>query len=54
VQCIGIAYICSIEETDDHINLPEEFGEFAWISREEFSEYIENTYMLRDLEKAEL
>lgn len=53
-QCIGIAYICSITEPDENISLPEEFGEFAWITREEIPDYIENLYVLKDLERAKL
>lgn len=53
-QCIGIAYICSISDPDENITLSEEFGEFAWISKEEFPDYIENMYMLKDLERAKL
>lgn len=53
-QCVGIAYLCTITEADDNITLPEEFGEFVWITKEEFPEYIENMYVLRDLEKARL
>lgn len=50
-QCVGIAYICSIQEEDESsIVLPEEYGEIAWITREEFPYYIENQYVLKDLE----
>ena len=50
-HCVGIAYLCSIREEDEEsIVLPEEYGEWKWISREEFPEYIENPYVLKDLE----
>ena len=52
---MGIAYLCSIrEEEETNIVLPEEFGEWKWITREEFPKYIENTYVLQDLEGREL
>ncbi|MBQ0043211.1 MAG: NUDIX domain-containing protein [Lachnospiraceae bacterium] len=54
-QCVGIAYICSIDDAEeDNFVLSEEFGGFEWISREQFDYYIENTYVLKDLEKADL
>ncbi|MCD7724017.1 MAG: hypothetical protein LUI12_00440 [Clostridiales bacterium] len=50
-QCVGIAYICSIAEADEeNIVLPEEFGEYIWVTREEIPQYIENQYVLKDLE----
>ena len=50
-HCVGIAYLCSIEEEDEeNIVLPEEYGEWKWISREEFPDYIDNVYVLSDLE----
>jgi ADP-ribose pyrophosphatase YjhB (NUDIX family) len=49
-HCIGIAYICSISEEDEaNIVLPEEFGEWAWVTKEQIPEYIENQYVLEDL-----
>lgn len=54
-HCVGIAYICSIAEEDEaNIVLPEEFGEWTWVTREEIPEYIENQYVLKDLEGKEL
>jgi hypothetical protein len=29
--------------------LPEEFGEWTWVSKEQIPEYIENQYVLEDL-----
>lgn len=52
-QCVGIAYICSIED-DSSIVLGEEYGEWEWVEREQFPEYIENKYVLDDLEGMEL
>lgn len=50
-HCVGIAYICSIAEADEaNIVLPEEFGEWIWVTREEIPHYIENQYVLKDLE----
>lgn len=50
-HCVGIAYLCSIREEDEaNIVLPEEYGEWKWISRDEFPAYIENMYVLNDLE----
>lgn len=54
-HCVGIAYLCSIKEEDEtNIVLPEEYGEWVWVSREQFSDYIENQYVLKDLEGKEL
>ncbi len=54
-HCIGIAYLCSIKEEDeDNIVLPEDYGEWIWVTRDEFSYYIENQYVLQDLEGKEL
>lgn len=50
-HCVGIAYICSISEEDEaNIVLPEEYEEWKWITREEFPDYIDNVYVLNDLE----
>lgn len=50
-HCVGIAYICSIKEADEaNIVLSEEFGEWIWVTREEIPDYIENQYVLKDLE----
>ena len=49
-HCIGIAYICSIEDEEEHnIVLPEEFGEYQWVTRAQIEEYIENQFVLQDL-----
>lgn len=53
-QCIGIAYICCLDEVDENISLPEEFGGFEWITEQEIPYYIENSYVLKDLEKAKM
>ncbi len=50
-QCVGIAYVCSIKEEDEsNIVLSEDFGEWMWVTREEIPYYIENQYVLKDLE----
>lgn len=50
-HCVGIAYLCSIKEEDEaNIVLPEDYGEWAWVARDEFPFYIENQYVLQDLE----
>lgn len=49
-HCVGIAYICSIpEEEEGHIVLSEDYGEYEWVKREQFEEYIENQFVLNDL-----
>lgn len=53
-HCVGIAYLCSIEVQDEEIELAEDFGAIQWVSREEFRDYIENMYVLHDLEDKQL
>ncbi|MCM1264020.1 MAG: NUDIX domain-containing protein [Butyrivibrio sp.] len=54
-QCIGIAYICSIQETEEgDIVLPEEYGEYKWVTRDMFDKYIENQFLLNDLKDKKL
>ena len=54
-HCVGIAYLCAIKEEDeDNIVLPEDYGEWIWVGRDEFPYYIENQYVLQDLEGKEL
>ena len=54
-HCVGIAYLCSIKEEDEaNIILTEDYGEWAWVSRDELPNYIENQYVLQDLERREL
>ena len=54
-QCIGIAYICSIQETEEgDIVLPEEYGEYKWVTRDMFESYIENQFLLNDLKNKKL
>ena len=52
-QCVGIAYICSIKD-DSSIVLGEDYGEWEWVERNQFPEYIENKYVMNDLEGVEL
>lgn len=54
-HCVGIAYICSIpEDEESHIVLAEEFGEYEWVKREQFEDYIENQFVLQDIKGKEL
>lgn len=48
-HCVGIAYLCSIED-EENIILSEEYGDWIWVGRDEFASYIENQYVLQDLE----
>lgn len=50
-QCVGIAYLCDITSADEgSILLSEEYGEWEWVERDKFPFYIENRYVLKDLE----
>lgn len=53
-QCIGIAYLLKINADESNFVLPEEFGEWEWITRDRFDYYIENSNVLKDLESAQL
>lgn len=53
-QCIGIAYLLNVEADDSRFTLAEEFGDWEWIEREQFDYYIENRFVLKDLEGAQL
>ena len=54
-HCIGIAYICSILEEEEHnIVLPEEFGEYKWVTREQIDAYVDNQFVLQDLKDKNL
>ncbi|HKM04846.1 MAG TPA: NUDIX hydrolase [Lachnospiraceae bacterium] len=53
-QCVGIAYVCNIDSDESNFVLPEEFGAWEWIERDKFDHYIENSYVLKDLEGVEL
>lgn len=53
-QGIGIAYLCSTDADESQFVLTEEYGGFEWITREQFEYYIENTYVLKDLEGVDL
>ncbi len=50
---LGIAFICDVGDHDS-FNLPEELGEYAWVKREEFEDYIDNVNVLNDLAGKEL
>lgn len=49
-QCVGLAYLCHIDADESAFILPEEFGGWEWIERERFDRYIENQFVLHDLE----
>lgn len=54
-QCVGIAYLCEIDDEDEaNIVLTEEYGEWEWVEREKFAYYIENKYVLNDLKEVAL
>ncbi len=53
-QCVGIAYLLSVDADESSFVLPEEYGEWEWIPRDKFDYYIENRYVLKDLEGVEL
>lgn len=54
-HCVGIAYICSIAaEEEGDIVLSEEYGEYKWVTRDMFDQYIENQFVLQDLRDREL
>lgn len=53
-QCVGIAYLCQVDADEEAFELPEEFGGYEWITKEQFDYYIENRYVLKDLERADL
>lgn len=53
-QCVGIAYLCNIDaEEEDNIILSEDYGEWEWVERDKFQYYIENRFVLDDLEGVE-
>jgi nucleoside triphosphatase len=49
---IGISFLCM--STDDNVVLSESLNNYKWVKKENFSNYISNTAMLSDIEKAEL
>ena len=52
-HCVGIAYDCTIDESDEeNIVLGEDYGEWKWIEAEDIDYYIENQYVLEDLRNA--
>ena len=51
---IGIAYVCNTDSDESQFVLTEEYGGFDWIKRDQFEYYIENSYVLKDLEGVEL
>ncbi len=53
-QCVGITFLCSLDDEEENITLTEEYGEWQWVAREDFEEYISNQYVLEDLIGVEL
>lgn len=54
-HCVGIAYICSISEDEErNIVLSEDYGEYEWVERSQFEDYIENQFVLQDLKDKDL
>lgn len=53
-QCIGIVFLCSLDGDEANITLTEDYGEWKWVAREDFEEYISNQYVLDDLMGVEL
>lgn len=53
-QCVGIAFLCTLEEEEENIRLGEEYGEWQWVARSDFEDYISNQYILQDLIGVEL
>lgn len=52
VSNIGICYLLYAHDMETVIS--EEYTEAAWVDRFEFSDYIQNKNMLKDIEKADL
>ncbi len=47
--------MCSIDEECEHnIVLAEDFGEYEWVTRDQFESYIENQFVLQDLKGKKL
>lgn len=49
---VGVAFLCSVEENE--FTLSEDFGGYEWIERSAFEDYIENQYVLNDIQGVEL
>ncbi|MDD3368801.1 MAG: NUDIX domain-containing protein [Lachnospiraceae bacterium] len=48
-HCVGIAYLCCLENEDEPFTLAEEYGEAIWVEKEELEQYLENPYTLKDV-----
>jgi nucleoside triphosphatase len=53
-HCVGITYLCHTDAEESQFVLTEEYGSCEWIVRDKFEYYIENNYVLKDLEGVEL
>lgn len=51
-HCIGIAYL--LEVFEDEVILSEELGDYEWVNKEDFKEFIESQAVLADLAKADM
>ena len=49
---VGIAYVCIAG--NDPVILSEDLNDACWITKEEFTDYIKNQRVLKDIERAEL
>lgn len=52
VSNVGICYLLYAHDTETVIS--EDYTEIAWVDRFSFGDYIENKYLLRDIERASL
>ncbi len=51
---LGLAYLCLTDMDEDGVQLSEDLRDAKWISPEDFEEWINNSRMLEDLERAEI
>lgn len=54
VCSLGLTYLCYTEMEQEDVQLSEELHDSRWVTAEEFGEFITNSRMLEDLERAEL
>ncbi|MBO4336895.1 MAG: NUDIX hydrolase [Lachnospiraceae bacterium] len=48
-QCVGIAFLAKFEGEDPEINIGDEYCGHEWIKKEQFDEYIDNKYVVKDI-----
>lgn len=51
---LGLAYLCLTDMDEDGVQLSEDLRDAKWISPSDFEEWINNSRMLEDLERAEI